>query len=263
MENPTNRFKAALRAGRPQIGIWNTVAGPVIAEQLALAGFDWVVIDTEHAPMEPVDVLPALQALAGYPAVSAIVRPVANDTALIKRYLDMGVQTLLVPYVESAEAARAAVAAMRYAPRGVRGLAGITRATRYGRVTDYATRAEEQLCLLVQVESAGALADLEGIATVDGVDGVFIGPADLAASLGHPGQPGHPTVVAAIEDAIATLRRLGVPAGILSLDEAFTRRCMDLGTTVTGVGVDLALLDRALRDLATRFPRQGRDVADG
>jgi 4-hydroxy-2-oxoheptanedioate aldolase len=253
MENPKNLFKAAIHAGRPQIGIWNTVGGPVIVEQLALAGFDWVLIDTEHSPLEPVDVLPSLQAVAGYPATSAVVRIVVNDTALIKRHLDMGVQTLLIPYVESAEEARAAVAAMRYPPRGVRGMAGITRATRYGRVAHYATRAEEELCLLVQVESARALADIEAIATVDGVDGVFIGPADLSASMGYPGNPGHPDVVAAIEGAIATLNRLGVPAGILSLDEAFTRRCMDLGTVFTAVGVDLALLDRAVRDLAARF----------
>ncbi len=258
MENPTNLFKAAIHAGRQQIGIWCTVGGPVIVEQLAVAGFDWVLIDTEHSPLEPVDVLPALQAVAGYPGVSAVVRPVTNDTALIKRYLDMGAQTLLIPYVESADEARAAVAAMRYAPRGVRGMAGIMRATRYGRVKDYATRAEEQLCLLVQVESARALADIEAIATVDGVDGVFIGPADLAASLGHPGNAGHPDVVAAIEGAIATLKRLGVPAGILSLDDDFNRRCMDLGTVFTAVGVDLALLDRAVRDLAARFVPPGR-----
>lgn len=258
MENPRNLFKAAIRAGKPQIGIWNTVGGPVIVEQLALAGFDWVLIDTEHSPLEPADVLPSLQAVACYPATSAVVRIVVNDTALIKRHLDMGAQTLLIPYVESAEEARAAVAAMRYPPRGVRGMAGITRATRYGRIANYATRAEEELCLLVQVETARALADIEAIAAVDGVDGVFIGPADLSASMGYPGNPGHPDVVAAIEGAIATLKRLGVPAGILSLDEAFTRRCMDLGTTFTAVGVDLALLDRAVRDLAARFLPPGR-----
>jgi 4-hydroxy-2-oxoheptanedioate aldolase len=257
MKNPTNTLKAALKAGRQQIGIWNTIGGPTVIEQLACSGFDWILVDCEHSPIGVNDVLPALQAVAAYPGTSAVVRPASNDATTIKRLLDIGAQSLLIPYVESADEARAAVAAMRYGPRGIRGFAGITRATRYGRVQDYATRVEDELCLIVQVETATALGRLEEIATVDGVDAVFIGPADLAASLGHPGNLGHPDVVAAIEGAIATLKRLGVPSGILTLNEEFNRRCIALGTTLTAVGVDLALLDKAVTALAGRFLDRG------
>ena len=251
--NPQNRFKAALRAGRQQIGVWNAIAGPIPPEVLATCGFDWIVVDTEHAPTEVTDVLPALQAIAAYPDTSAVVRPAINDWVLIKRFLDLGAQTLLLPYVQSVEEAEAAVRAMRYPPRGVRGVAGMTRASRYGTVEGYATRAEEELCLIVQVETREALESLEGIAGVDGVDAVFIGPSDLAASLGHPGEPMHPEVVAAIEDAIARLRVVGVPAGILTFDVAFARRCIGLGTAFTAVGADLALMVAGARALAGEF----------
>ena len=253
MKNPTNLFKAAIKAGTQQIGIWNSIGGPTVIEQLACCGFDWILIDAEHTTFEVNDILLALQAVAGFPSTTAIVRPPANDPVVIKRLLDSGAQTLLLPYIQTGAEARAAVEAMRYGPRGIRGFAGITRATRYGRVADYATRAEEELCLLLQVESVQGLENLEEIATTDGVDGVFIGPADLAASMGHPGQTDHPDVVAAIEGAIADLNRLGVPAGILSLDKAFARRCIELGTVFTAVGVDLALLDRAADALAREF----------
>jgi 4-hydroxy-2-oxoheptanedioate aldolase len=253
MDLPRNAFKAALKAGRVQTGIWNAIPGPVVTEMLALAGFDWVLVDTEHAPAEVTDVLPALQTLAAYPSVSALVRPAWNDTVLIKRLLDLGAQTLLVPYVETPEAARAAVAAVRYPPAGVRGIGGLTRATRYGQVEGYVARAVDEICLLVQVETATALADIAAIATTPGVDGVFIGPSDLAASLGHPGNPGHPDVRAAIEGAITTLRRLGVPSGILTPDEDFTRRSIALGATFPALGIDTALLGRGLRDLRARF----------
>lgn len=253
MKNPTNNFKAALKSGRHQLGIWNSIGGQTVIEMLAGCEYDWILIDTEHSPVDVTDVLPALQAVAGYPHISAVVRPASNDTVLIKRLLDLGAQSLLIPYVQSAEEAEAAVRAMRYAPRGVRGLAGLTRASRFGKVESYATRAEEELCLLVQVETAAALDRMEEIAAVDGVDGVFIGPADLAASLGHPGNTGHPYVVAAIEDALRRLAALGVPSGILSLDKSFARRCIELGTTFTAVGVDLDLLGRAAVDLAADF----------
>lgn len=253
VRNPENRFKAALKAGRQQIGVWSALGGPTAVEVLASRGFDWVVIDTEHAPAEVTDALPALQILAGYPEVSAVVRPAINDWVLIKRILDLGAQTLLVPYVQSAEEAEAAVRAMRYPPRGLRGVAGHTRASRYGLVEGYATRAEEELCLLVQVETRPALDALEAIAAVDGVDGVFIGPSDLAASLGFPGQPMHPEVVAAIEDALARLRAVGVPSGILTFDRAFARRCMEWGTSFTAVGSDLGLLLSGATDLARGF----------
>lgn len=249
-----NRFKRALREGRQQIGLWNSIPGTVTAELLATCGFDWLVIDTEHAPTDVPDTLAMMQAMAPYP-VSAVVRPAANDTVVIKRLLDLGAQTLIIPYVQSADEARAAVAAMRYAPRGVRGMAGMTRASRFGSIPDYAQRAEDELCLIVQVETAEALAAIEEIAAVDGVDGPFIGPADLAASMGYPGQSQHPEVVAAIEDAIRRIVRAGKPAGILSLDPAFARRCMEWGTGFTAVGMDISLLANAARGLAKSFAR--------
>jgi 4-hydroxy-2-oxoheptanedioate aldolase len=253
MDLPRNRFKAALRAGRHQLGVWSSLGGTVAPEILAVAGFDWVVIDTEHAPIEVAEVLPALQTLAAYPDCSAVVRPAINDWVLIKRHLDQGAQTLILPYVQSAEEAASAVAAMRYPPRGVRGVAGMSRASRYGAVEGYASRAEEELCLIVQVETAPALDRLEEIATVEGVDGVFIGPADLAASLGHPGAPGHPEVVAAIEKAIARLKAVGVPSGILTLDRAFARHCMELGTAFTAVAVDVGILAAGAQALLAEF----------
>jgi 4-hydroxy-2-oxoheptanedioate aldolase len=253
MKNPKNHFKAALKAGRHQLGIWNSIGGPIVTEMLAGAGFDWVLIDTEHSPVDVNDVLPALQAVAAYPETNAIVRPAWNDVVLIKRVLDLGAQTLLIPYVQTVEEAEAAVRAMRYPPKGVRGVGGTTRASRFGTIADYTTTAEEELCLLVQVETAEALGRLEEIATVDGVDGVFIGPADLSASMGHPGELNHPAVVAAIEDAIARLKNVGVPAGILTADEAFARHCIALGTTFTAVGLDLVLLSRGVRELRGRF----------
>lgn len=248
-----NKFKVALKAGRPQIGVWNAIGGNTVCETLANCGYDWILIETEHSPVEVTEVLPALQTIMGYPNVSAVVRPAVNDVVLIKRLLDMGAQTLLLPYVQSADEARAAVAAMRYAPRGIRGMAGITRASRFGKVKEYATRAEEELCLIVQVETATALQQLEAIANVEGVDGVFIGPADLAASMGYPGQAGHPDVIASIEDAITRLVSWKIPVGILSLDEDFTRRCIALGTSFTAIGVDLAVLVDGLSDLRERF----------
>ena len=193
-----------------------------------------------------------LQAVAAYD-VSAVVRPASNDTVVIKRFLDLGAQTLLIPYVQSAEEARHAVAAMRYPPDGVRGVSAVTRATRFGRVDGYAKRAAEELCLLVQVETQEALDALEAIAGVDGVDGVFVGPGDLAASLGHAGQTMHPTVVAAVEDAIRRVRACGKPAGILTPDNAFAARCIELGTLFTAVGVDAAMLARGTEALARQF----------
>lgn len=255
MDLPENRFKRALAEGRRQIGFWNSIPGSLVAEGLAGAGYDWILFDTEHAPAEVVDVLPQLQAAAAYD-VSAVVRPAFNDPVLIKRFLDIGAQTLLIPFVQNAEEAAAAVAAMRYPPGGVRGVAGVTRASRFGRVEDYARRAEEELCLLVQVETAAAVEQIEAIAATDGVDGLFIGPADLAASLGHAGNLRHPEVVAAIEAAIGRIRATGKPAGVLSLDPEAAARLLELGVAFAAVGVDLAMLLRSAEALARRF-REG------
>jgi 4-hydroxy-2-oxoheptanedioate aldolase len=253
MDLPVNRFKRAIRAGRQQIGLWCSIPGGTVAEVLAGAGYDWIVFDTEHSPGDPASVLGQLQAAAPYP-VSAVVRPTTNDAAEIKRYLDVGAQTLLIPYVQDADEARAAVEAMRYAPAGVRGVSGWTRATRFGRIPDYARRASDELCLIVQVETAEALDRIDAIAAVDGVDGLFIGPADLAASMGHPGNPMHPAVVGAIEAAIGRIRAAGLPAGILTLDRAFAQRCMGLGTVFTAVGTDGGILSGGADALRAAFP---------
>ncbi|WP_153003845.1 4-hydroxy-2-oxoheptanedioate aldolase [Aureimonas ureilytica] len=249
---PRNAFKAGLREGRSQIGLWSAIPDAFVTEALAGSGFDWILLDTEHSPGDVLTVLPQLQALAPYP-VSPVVRPAMNDPVLIKRFLDIGAQTLLIPYVQSAAEARAAVGAMRYPPSGIRGVSALTRATRFGRVADYAKTVESELCLLVQVETGEALDRLEEIAAVEGVDGVFIGPADLAASLGHVGQPGHPEVVAAVEGAIARIRASGKPAGILTPDKSFAKRCIALGTSFTAVGVDLGILARQTEALAAEF----------
>lgn len=254
MSLPINGFKRDLKAGRQQIGIWNTIPGPVVAELLAGCGFDWILLDTEHSVTDIPDLMPLLQAVAPYP-VNPVVRPQANDAVLIKRALDLGAQTLLLPYVQTRAEAEAAVRAIRYAPRGIRGVSGMTRASRFGAVKDYVQRAEEELCLILQVETGEAVDRIEEIATVDGVDAVFIGPSDLAASLGHPGNAGHADVVAKVEEAIRRLKAIGVPSGILTLDPAFARRCMDLGTTFTAVGVDMALLRGAAAGLARAFGR--------
>jgi 4-hydroxy-2-oxoheptanedioate aldolase len=252
MKLPVNEFKAALRSGRSQIGIWNTIPGPIVTELLAGAGYDCVVIDTEHSLTDVPDVFGMLQVLAGYPVAHAV-RPASNDPVLIKRLLDFGAQTLIVPYVQNAGEAQAAVRAMRYAPRGIRGVSGTSRASGYGAVARYAQIAEDELCLIVQVETDKALAQIEAIAAVDGVDGIFIGPSDLAASLGFPGQPGHPVVMAAVEDAIARIIAAGKPAAILTLDPAFARRCIALGTTFTVIALDVPLLAKAARALADDF----------
>ena len=251
MNLPINRFKQRLLAGETQIGLWCTLSSPYAAEAVAGSGFDWLLLDTEHSPGGVETTLAQLQAVAAYP-VSPIVRPAENDPVLIKKYLDIGAQTLLVPFVQTPEEAAAAVAAMRYAPAGIRGVAGTTRATRFGRVKDYFARAHEELCLLVQVETREALGRLEEIASVPGVDGVFIGPNDLAASLGHIGEQNHPEVVAAIEDAIARLKTIGKPSGIYSAPDT-ARRYLDLGMVFAAVGGDAGILVKGADALAASF----------
>ncbi len=253
MQNPRNRFKEALRAGRQQLGIWNSIGGHSVPELLGGAGFDWVLVDCEHSAIETIDVLPALQAIGQHPETAALVRPATNDPTLFKRILDMGAQTLLVPYVQNAREAAAAVHAMRYGPQGMRGMAGMTRATRYGKVDNYFTSASDELCLIVQVETVEALNNLEAIAKTDGVDGVFIGPADLSASMGFPGQMTHPDVDAAVSDTITRLVAMGVPAGVMSLDVKTAQRYIDLGASFVAVAVDLVLLARAVADIQGQF----------
>ncbi len=249
---PKNHFKHAIAEGRQQIGLWCSVPSAFTAEILSPAGFDWLLFDTEHSPSSVPTVLSQLQAAAPYD-VSPAVRATTNETVQIKRLLDIGAQTLFLPYVESAAEAAYAVRAMRYPPQGIRGVSSMTRANRFGRVEDYLQRAASELCLIVQVETQQALDRLEEIAGTDGVDGVFIGPADLSASLGYPGDQRNPAVVKAIEDAIRRIRACGKPAGILTGDAAFAQHCIDIGTTFTAVGVDIGLLTRGAETLAKAF----------
>lgn len=254
MELPRNTFKAALAARRQQIGIWCSIPGSGHAESLAGCGFDWMLIDTEHTAIDLETVQAMLQAAAPYPTEVAV-RPGWNDPVEIKRLLDLGAMTLLVPYVQTADEARRAVAAVRYPPRGMRGVAGITRASRFGAVKDYTARADAEICLLVQVETAEALDNIEAIAAVDGVDGIFIGPADLSASMGHPGAADHPDVRDAILSAIGRINAAGKPAGILSLDPDLLRAAAEAGTTFTAVDVDAAILLRGAREIARAWVR--------
>lgn len=244
MDLPKNPFKAALRAGERQIGLWHTFANPDVAELMATCGYDWILMDTEHSPAGPAEALAFLRTVAPYP-VTGVVRPAWNDPVEIKKMLDVGAQTLLIPYVQTPEEARAAVAAVTYPPKGIRGVAGVTRATRYGSVEKYAERANEEICLLVQVETRSALEQIEEIASIEGVDGVFIGPADLAASFGYPGQPSHPEVKAAILDGFARLKKVGVPGGILSLDDGLLRDSAEAGAQFLAVEIDSTMIRKA------------------
>lgn len=255
MKLPVNAFKAALARRQAQIGLWVGLASPYAAELLATTGFDWLLIDGEHAPNDVPSVLAQLQAVAPYP-VSAIVRPVDGSTPLIKQYLDIGVQTLLVPMVHSAAQAEQIVAATRYAPRGARGLgSALARASRWNSVDGYVQHADEEICVLVQVESVEGLANLRAIAGVDGVDGVFFGPADLSASMGHLGEPDHADVLAAIDGGIAAVLKVGKAPGILATDPASARRYLKAGALFVGVGLDTTLLAASARALAASFRR--------
>ncbi|TWG78944.1 4-hydroxy-2-oxoheptanedioate aldolase [Cupriavidus gilardii J11] len=252
-----NHFKHALREQRAQIGLWSTLPFPYVSELLAGSGFDWLMLDTEHTASDPVLMQQQLQAVDAERngITSAVVRPAWNDTVLIKRYLDIGAQSLLFPFVQTPEEAAAAVAATRYPPGGVRGMGGTMRASRFGRDTNYVRDAESELCVLVQLETEEALERLEEIAAVDGVDGIFIGPADLSASMGVAGDLHHPRVRAAIDDAIRRIRACGKAPGILMLDEKRARECLDLGALFVAVGTDQVLLRKSADDLATRFGR--------
>ncbi|WP_087686343.1 4-hydroxy-2-oxoheptanedioate aldolase [Pandoraea sp. PE-S2R-1] len=253
MKTPPNAFKQALANRQRQIGLWMGLATPYAAELCAGSGFDWIVIDGEHAPNDLRSTLAALQAVAPYPS-HPVVRLPQGDAVLIKQVLEIGATTLLVPMVESADMAAALVSAMRYPPQGTRGVgSGLARSSRWNRYDDYLHAANDTTCLLVQVETAEALAQVDAIASVDGVDGVFIGPADLAASMGYLGQATHPDVRKAIEDGIARIRAAGKPAGILCVDEALARHYLDLGVTFIAVGIDTSLLANASRALAAKF----------
>ncbi|MDP3701692.1 MAG: HpcH/HpaI aldolase/citrate lyase family protein [Hylemonella sp.] len=270
MKTPVNPFKQAIANRQAQIGLWVNLANPISTEICAGAGFDWLLLDGEHSPNTLSTLLAQLQAVAAYPATHAIGRvPLGHGeagTALIKQFLDLGFQTLLVPMVDTAEQAAALVQAMRYpqddGKGGIRGMAG-ARASRWGRYPNYAKEANEQVCLLVQVESKTALDNLEAIAATPGVDGVFIGPADLSASLGYIGQATHPEVQKAIDDAIRRIVKCGKAAGILISDETLARHYLEIGASFVAVGLDTQILVRQTSALAALYKGDVKPLAAG
>ena len=254
MQLPANTFKRALREGKPQIGLWSSLSSNYTVEVIAGAGYDWILLDMEHSPNDLESLLAQLQAAAAYPT-TPIVRVPWNDMVIIKRVLDAGAQSLLVPYVQNAAEAKAAVAHTRYPPAGVRGVAGTTRATRFGRIKDYAKRAHEEICVLVQLETQPALAEIEKVAAVEGVDGIFIGPADLHASMGHPGETANPAVLPLIEASIRRIRKAGKAPGILTPNEADARHWLECGALFVAVGADVGILARGAEALAAKFKK--------
>lgn len=248
-----NEFKRALQEKRPQIGLWLGLCSSYSTELLAGSGFDWLLIDGEHAPNDLQGVLGQLQAIAAYPS-HPVVRPAWNDAVMIKQLLDIGTQTLLIPMIQNAQQARDAVRATRYPPHGIRGVgSALARASRWNRVPDYLQQADAQMCVLVQIETREALRNLPGILAVEGVDGVFIGPADLSADMGFSGNPQHPEVRQAIEDAIEKINDAGKAAGILMAAPDIAEHYLKLGALFVAVGVDTTLLARAAEALAVRF----------
>ena len=268
MLTPVNTFKQALKDKRPQIGLWMSLISPSATEICALAGFDWLVIDGEHAPNDLRSIQAQLQTLAAYPASHPVARvPVGHGhvgTALLKQYLDLGAQNIIVPMVDTAAQAAQLVQAMRYPQDdglgGVRGMAG-ARASRWGHYPDYYQRANQEVCLIVQAESREALNNLDAIAATPGVDGVFIGPADLSASMGHVGNAAHPEVQAAIADAIARILKAGKAPGILTPDRQLAAHYLSLGAVFVAVGLDTQILMRQTTDLAAHFKTEVRAIS--
>lgn len=248
MNTPTNPFKAALAAKQRQIGFWLSLSSPYSTEICASAGFDWLLIDGEHGPMDLNTVLMQLQVIAGYPRSHAVVRVPDHSPARLKQVLDLGAQTVLVPMVDTPEQAAAIVAACKYpqddSQGGIRGMAG-GRASRWGAYTDYYTAANREVCVLVQAETREALDNLDAITATPGVDGVFIGPADLSASMGHVGNAAHAEVQAAIDDAVARIAAAGKAPGILTVDNALAQRYLAAGALFVAVGLDTQSLVRA------------------
>jgi 4-hydroxy-2-oxoheptanedioate aldolase len=246
-----NRLKAALAARQVQLGLWTCMASPFATELLAGSGYDWLALDMEHSPNDLQTVLAQMQALGGY-ETEPVVRLLRFDKDLVKQYLDLGARTLVLPNIETADEARAIVSAVRYPGRGLRGVAGLQRANRWGRVPNYHREAERELCVLAQIESAAGVAQARAIAEVDGIDGLFVGPSDLAASLGHLGRPGEAEVQQAIEDVAKQLAEAGKAGGILALGADDAKRYIGWGYRMVGIGTDQGLLARASDELVAR-----------
>ncbi|NNC78153.1 MAG: 2-keto-3-deoxy-L-rhamnonate aldolase [Woeseiaceae bacterium] len=249
----SNRFKTALDSGQTQFGLWLGIPDNTVAEIVAGAGFDWLLIDHEHGPYELGDVMAHLQLLAAYD-VAPIVRPVDDNPALLKKLCDIGAQSFIVPMIETAEQAANVVAAVKYPPTGRRGLGtSMARAAKWNTVPGYIKNANDNICVIVQAETTTAIENLESIAAVDGVDGVFIGPSDLSASMGHAGDVLHPQVVEVVGNALRSIRNASKHAGLLCLDRAQVAHYIDCGANFVGVGVDTLLIGNAARQLAAEF----------
>jgi 4-hydroxy-2-oxoheptanedioate aldolase len=252
MEMPKNNLKSALGAGQTQIGLWSSLCSATSAEIISGSGFDWILLDMEHAPNEVPTILSQLQATAAS-GTSIVVRAPWNDTVMIKRVLDIGARSILLPYIQTADEARQAIQSIRYPKSGVRGVAGITRASGYGRIKNYPSLASDEICVLLQVETIEAIEQLEEIAAVDGIDGIFVGPADLAASMGHLGDLEHEEVQAVIKSTAQTLAKIDIPSGILATVEEVAHRYINWGYKFVAVGTDTGLLVKASDGLAKRF----------
>ncbi len=255
MQLPQNAFKHAIASGKPQIGLWISLCSNFAADVVATAGYDWALLDMEHSPNEVGIALGQMQAFGGTKTVP-MVRPMWNDAVVVKRLLDCGASTLLFPMVQSAEEAEAAVRATRYPPHGIRGVSGAQRGNKFGRVTDYFERANDEVCVIVQVETTAALADVTAIAAVDGVDGVFFGPADIGADMGHLGKPMAAEVWDAILPAAEKVRALGKPVGTLVQDASKAADLINSGFMFVACGSDIGLLARGADQLLANVRKE-------
>lgn len=248
-----NLFKQALNGNKPLYGLWQGIPDTTVAEIGAGAGFDWLLVDAEHGPFDLRSIMSHLQAIEPY-NVSALVRPVEGSTALIKQLLDIGAQTLLVPMVDTAEQAIQIVKAAKYPPQGIRGLGtSMARGANWNRDINYLQTANDNICVIVQIETLAGLKNINEIVAVEGVDAVFIGPSDLSAAMGHVGNPGHPDVIAAIEKGFKIIQEAGKHSGVLAVTKALADKYVAAGARFVGVGVDAALLANATRQLAMQF----------
>jgi 4-hydroxy-2-oxoheptanedioate aldolase len=253
MEMPKNKFKAALQGDKNLYGMFLGIPNTSVAELCAGAGFDWLIIDGEHSPFDLQSIMAHLQALAAYP-VSAIVRPVEGQTAIIKQILDLGAQSLLIPMVDTAEQAKELVRACKYPPAGIRGVGtAMSRAAKWNRIPDYLHKANEEVCLIVQIETELGLKNVKDIAAVEGVDAVFIGPADLSAAMGYVGQQDHPQVVDTICETITSINAAGKAAGVLAVKKALIEKYANAGARFIGIGVDTTVLSNATKQLAATY----------
>ena len=241
MDMPVNKFKQAIQEGRTQLGAWLTSGAPSTAEALGCAGFDFLVVDMEHTPVDTPEMVEMLRTLAGTPA-QAVVRLVWNDMVWLKRVLDGGAQTVLLPFVQNAEEAKRAVACTRYPPDGIRGVAGSHRGSRFGTVPDYLKTASREICVMVQIETMAGLEQLPAIAAVPGVDSIFIGPSDLAASMGLLGDLSNPAVQERLKDAARQCRQLGKPCGILGMNPEMVAKFIEYGYTWIAIGSDMGFM---------------------